>query len=321
MLVILLSIIVTIILYNQNKSESTIALINFDNEKTTTDYDLLRESPTQISTWGVESLGIEKLQKNKKTDSKIKIAIVDSGINVGHEDLKGKIVKEYNAINPEQSALDDYGHGTAVAGVIAANDNQLGIQGIVDNAEIYSVKFLDGNGKGSIESLTNAIEWCIENGVHIINVSFGMASDNANLRRIVDKALNSGIILVAAAGNNFGMQTDYPAAYQGVISVTAIDRHYQINKQFSSTGKIDFALPGLNILTTTKDGYYAEYNGTSLACAHMTGIIALILKNSADFHINLKDKKLNEHVYKILKEKSINLGDVNVYGNGFVKLY
>ncbi|MEY8192393.1 S8 family serine peptidase [Peribacillus simplex] len=281
----------------------------------------MQDGSSQITTWGVRSLGIEKLQKNNKTNSKIKIAIVDSGINVDHEDLKGKIVKEYNAINPDQPVLDDYGHGTAIAGIIASNDNQLGIQGIAANAEVYSVKFLDGYGKGSIESLTNAIEWCIENGVQIINVSFGMASDNANLRRIVNKALNSGIILVAAAGNNFGMPTDYPAAYEGVISVTAIDRQYHINKQFSSTGKIDFSLPGVNILTTTKDGHYAEYNGTSLASAHMTGIISLILENSDDFHINLKDKKLNEHVYKILKEKSINLGDENAYGNGFVKLY
>lgn len=245
---------------------------------------------------------------------------MDSGINKDHEDLEGLVVKEYNAISPNEPVIDDFGHGTAIAGIIGAQNNEVGIIGVSPNVQIYSVKVLDERGKGNIEALIRGVEWAIENKVNVINVSFGMSSNKPELRKIIDKAIDSGIIVVAAAGNKYGMKVDFPAGYADVLSVTAINKNYKVNPAYSASGKIDFSLPGISCLTTSKDGKYAQYSGTSIAAAYLTGVVAIILQNSEHFDLKMNDKSLPKSVFRILEEYSINLGEKDVYGNGFIKL-
>lgn len=220
-----------------------------------------------------------------KEDYKIRIAIIDSGINKNHKDLVGTVVKEFNVINKGEPIRDEFGHDTAIAGIIAAQDNNMGIIGIAPNTQIYDVKVLDNEGKGSVDHFIEAIEWCIEEQIDIINISFGFQIDNDELKQTIDKAISKGIIIVASAGNNYSMTIDYPAKYDNVISITSIDKKLQ-RSGFASKGKIDFVLPGEEILTTNNDGGYSLFNGTSFATAHATGIIALIL---ADYRINDKE--------------------------------
>ncbi|GIN89426.1 hypothetical protein J22TS1_04770 [Siminovitchia terrae] len=305
--------------YNEVARTEDTMLVDHSFKKKS-DYELLKEVKGQVVPWGIHSLGVEKLQKHSQTADKVKVAILDSGINTKHKDLHGKVVAEYNAVNPGEPVNDDNGHGTAIAGVIAANDNQHGIKGIAPNIEIYSVKVLDNNGKGDTESLIRGIHWCIEKKVEVINISFGTKSDLTDLRESIESAINAGIIVVAASGNNYGLQVDYPAAYSEVISVTAINKDYK-PASFSPTGKIDFSMPGVEILTTTRDGVYGQYSGTSFAAAHMSGVISLILENAEHYDINREDNELPSVVLSILKEHSVQLGNQSKLGNGFVKLF
>ncbi|MBB5355308.1 subtilisin family serine protease [Anoxybacillus mongoliensis] len=285
------------------------------------DMQLLMSSKRQIIPWGVNSVGTNKLLVKQEPVSKVKVAILDSGINREHEDLKGKVVEEFNAINPGQPLYDTYGHGTAIAGIIAASDNEIGIRGVSPNVEIYSVKVLDDKGRGKVRDLVRGIQWCIDNRVQVMNISFGMSSDNSELREAIETAINSGIIVVAAAGNNYGGKTDYPANYKDVISVTAVNSNYKM-ASFSARGKIDFSAPGVDILTTSNNGGYGMYSGTSLAAAYVTGIVAIILEEPEQFGISKykKNKKFSSEMINILRRYSVKIGNKTYYGNGFVKL-
>ncbi|MGQ5175976.1 S8 family serine peptidase [Bacillus halotolerans] len=182
----------------------------------------------QVESWGLRLIG-----KNEKIEKKsnISIAILDSGIDSNHEDLKGVVKKEYNALEPSEGVIEDkFGHGTAVAGIIASNDNKIGTLGISPYADIYSVKVLDDKGRGSVESIVKGIEWSIDNNVDIVNISVGLKKSDQKLKRVIDEANEKGVIVVAAAGNNYGLNADYPARYQNVISVGAINKKNEKSK-------------------------------------------------------------------------------------------
>lgn len=312
---------ITIILsINFTTNNRDITLMDFSNQEGS-DLQRLKDDHGQVETWAAKSIGIIKFRNQEKTElPTVKVAILDSGINKDHEDLKGLVVKEYNAISPNAPVIDELGHGTAIAGIIGAQNNDVGIIGISPNVQIYSVKVLDERGKGNIEALIRGLEWAIERKVNVINVSFGMSSNKPELRKVIDKAIDSGIIVVAAAGNKYGMKADFPAGYDKVLSVTAVNKNYKVKPLYSASGKIDFSLPGISCLTTSKDGKYSQYSGTSVAAAYMTGVVATILQNNEHFDLEMNDKDLPKSVFRILKEFSINLGKKDVYGNGFIKL-
>lgn len=220
------------------------------------------------SNWGFETINYSR---ENTSDSKIKVAVLDSGI-FPHNDLKGKVTKAYNTYR-NQPIEDEYGHGTAVAGIITANDNDFGITGVSQNIELYNVKVLDKNGKGETGNLIRGIEWCIAERVNIINISFGVQVENQQLKKVIDKAIKKGIIIVAAAGNTYGFGVDYPAKYKNVISINSINKKLK-RPSSAAKGKIDFATPGENILTTSNNGKYKYFSGTSFSTAFATGIIA-----------------------------------------------
>lgn len=234
--------------------------------------------------------------------------------------MVGRVVKEFNAIDLNSEVKDNFGHGTAVAGIIAANDNTKGIVGLVPSIDIYSVKVLSDKGKGDLVSLTRAVDWAIENNVDIINISFGISHNKPELEQAIDKAVDSGIIIVASAGNTFGIKTEYPARYSNVISVNSVNAELK-KPSFSAHGKIDFVGPGTDIITTIPNNKYDVVEGTSFATAHVTGIIAYLLANDDTYSIpNKHDSRYFNKVYQVLKEHSFKLGDSKIYGNGFIQL-
>lgn len=273
---------------------------------------------SQTLPWGVEKLKAINLWGNEG-DQKIKIAILDSGIDKNHEDLKDIIKGEFNAIYPGKPIIDELGHGTAVAGIIAAQNNNIGIVGVSPNVELYSVKILDRNGSGSVEDFVAGIEWAIDNNVDIINLSFGISRDKPLLRESIDKAISQGIIIVASGGNTYGDKVDYPASYPEVISVTAINKN-NYNASFATKGKIDFSAPGVDVPILVPNNKYSVSSGTSLATPHVTGIIALILQHKEKIKINL-DKKIHGQVYGVLKSWTEDLGKKGkdeIYGEGLI---
>ncbi|MDX8346332.1 S8 family peptidase [Rossellomorea sp. YZS02] len=289
------------------------------NQELNEDLQWITKQEGPIVPWGVKSIKGEE-ENGEKYKQKVKVAILDSGIDKDHEDLKSKIKKEYNAINPGEAVVDHFGHGTAVAGVIAANPNDKGIVGLSPSVEIFSVKVLSDQGKGNVKALSRGIEWSIKQKVDIINISLGMPKDKAELKASINEALEAGIIVVASAGNNYGFQNDYPAQYDKVISVNALDANLEVSS-LSSKGKIDYSAPGEDIVTTLNGNRYGTVKGTSIAAAFVTGTIAAILSNTEKYDLpNRNSPSYYSAIEKLLKKQSIKLGEKNRYGHGLIQL-
>ncbi|AOY06361.1 peptidase S8 [Bacillus subtilis] len=308
----ILSIIILLFFIDLNQSQGSKALRKKGQE--TKDY-----KTQQVESWGLRLIG-----KNEKIEKKsnISIAILDSGIDSNHEDLKGVVKKEYNALEPSKGVIEDkFGHGTAVAGIIASNDNKIGTLGIAPYADIYSVKVLDDKGRGSVESIVKGIEWSIDNNVDIVNISVGLKKSDQKLKRVIDEANEKGVIVVAAAGNNYGLNADYPARYQNVISVGAINKKMKRAK-YSARGKIDFVAPGEDILTTSPKDNYINVSGTSMATPFVSGVIANIIMQEPVKYSKTKSRFTS--IYKTLKKYSTpylsEKSDMKSLGNGLISL-
>lgn len=264
----------------------------------------------QYEGWGRKALKI----KEKKAIRKVKVAIIDSGIDRNHRDLKGMIVKEYNAISEGGDILDDSGHGTSVAGIIGAIDNDIGIKGVVNSnaLEIYSIKAFENN-TSKVEYLERALKWAIQNKVDLINFSAGTSQDSPKLTELINCALEDNIIIVAAAGNNISGSVDFPANLNDFISVGAVNYKF---KKISGTsyGKIDFVGPGANILTTLPENGYGFFGYTSAATAFVSGTILNKISRYPD-----RDSYNFEKIYDELENDAIDLNNVEKFGNGFIQ--
>lgn len=268
----------------------------------------------QVTPSGVMMINPTINERDNTVGTNIKIAILDSGIYKEHPDLEGIVKKQYNAISPDEPVVDNFGHGTAIAGIIAAKDNDFGIIGLIQNAEVYDVKVLNEQGKGKPEHLAAAIDWCIEQEVDLINVSFGYQNEDLKVKEAIERAISSNIIIIAAAGNTYGIAVDYPAKYNGVISVTSIDEQYN-RSNFAAAGKIDLSSPGVDVLTTNHKGVYSYFSGTSFANAYVTGTIASILSNHSEEHYDSKE------IFNYIKHQTMDLGEIGYdekYGYGFL---
>jgi len=202
----------------------------------------------------------------------VKVGIIDTGIDVEHPDLIGNIKGGYNATSKKKSYDDDNGHGTHVAGIIAAVDNDIGVIGVVPEAELYAIKALDANGDGYISDVIEGIQWCIDNNIDIINMSIGIASDSEALHDSVKSANDAGILMIAAAGNNYGGNSEYPAAYDEVIGVGAIDIYGNI-AGLSAVNNVDIWAPGVDIFSAYKNSDYRIMSGTSMSAPHIIKLL------------------------------------------------
>lgn len=206
------------------------------------------------------------------------VAVLDTGIYTPHEQFVDKLIlPSLDVIDDDTGASEEaaglaWGHGTHVAGVIAA---------MAPQAKILPVRVLDENGRGNTFLLAYAIEWVTQQpGVKVINLSLGTEFDSKILRDVIENAIQRGIIVVAAAGNNGTTQIQYPAGYQGVVSVTAVDEN-SLKASFANygVGWVDVAAPGVGIMSTmiNEDGPgYATWSGTSMATAFVSGAAALV---------------------------------------------
>jgi subtilisin len=230
---------------------------------------------TQILPWGVNRIDAVVVHDNSNNrGAGVNIAIIDSGIDRYHEDLivvDGKSFVDYtNDFN------DDDGHGTHVAGIVAALDNKIGVVGVAPEANLYALKALNSEGVGYVSDVVLAIQWATVNEIQVINMSLG-GGKNIFLEWACNLAYyDDGLLLVAAAGN--GGAVIYPAAYSSVIAVSATDEYDNL-ASFSSTGKqVELAAPGVGINSTLPgDAYSGEtWSGTSMASPHVAGTAALV---------------------------------------------
>ncbi len=263
--------------------------------------------------WGIERVGAPMVHEAVTGDG-VRVAVLDTGIDYTHPDLEGNYRGGYDFANDDADPMDDNGHGTHCAGIIAAEMNDIGIIGVAPKADLYAVKVLSSSGGGYISDVISGIEWAVDNDIQVISMSLGSNSNSYALQSACDAAYDAGIVLVGAAGNDgrysgYGDTVDYPARYDSVIAVSAIGENDQ-RASWSSTGPaVELAAPGVGIYSTYPDGY-RSISGTSMACPHVAGVAALVLAA----HPNLS----NTEVRETLATTATDLGKPAWYGNGIV---
>ena len=214
------------------------------------------------------------------------VAVLDTGVQAGHADLRGRVAKGYDFVNNDTGASDDNGHGTWVAGIIAANANDhYGIAGISWTDRILPVKIMDANGTGSTADLAAGITWAANRGADVINMSVGGFPYSQAIQDAVNDAWSKGAVLVGAAGNNNRSETFYPASFDHVVSVSATQVEDEFSNWSSYGPKVDVSAPGSSVLTTNCTasacqhpdwGSHTYISGTSFATPNVSGVVALI---------------------------------------------
>ena len=210
----------------------------------------------------------------------VKIAIVDTGVDLDHPDLAPRIVPGYDFVSNDAVAQDDEGHGTMVAGITAAGTNNgIGIAGVAWNASIMPLKALDETGAGSDFDIADAITWAADNGAQVINLSLGGPWSSVTLYDAIQYARQHGAVVVAAAGNDGSPTASYPGAYAD-LAVSATDGAGDA-AWFSNSGYwVDVSAPGIDVTSTALAPgpveAYAKGAGTSFSSPIVAGVVALV---------------------------------------------
>lgn len=258
--------------------------------------------------WNIVRTGADRLQEQNLTGSGIKVAVFDTGISLNNSDLK--VAGGVSFVEGVTSYDDDHGHGTAMAGIIAAGLNGSGLAGMAPDAQLYSVKVLDKDGFGRYSGIIQGIQWAIENGMDIISLSLGGLQYSQILKEAIDQAVANDILVIAAAGNNNNGQIMYPAAYAQVICVGATNSN-NTKGVFSNYGsQVDISAPGSGIETTGLGNTTTVVSGTSPAAAHVAGAAALIWGRNRAL--------TNGHIKYLLYRNAYDLGNYNSFGHGIV---
>lgn len=208
------------------------------------------------------------------TGKGIKVGIVDTGIDLDHEDIPN-VAAHVSFVSSEPDGNDLHGHGTWCAGDVAAiMGNAKGVAGIAPEVELYAIKVLSQYGSGTLLGVVKAIDWAIENELDILSMSLGASSGHSSLEDAIKRATDAGLIIVAAAGNDGRETLSYPAAYPDVIAVGSLNKE-EGKSNFSNSGAgIDTASFGESILGLWKNNGYATVSGTSMATPNVTGLLA-----------------------------------------------
>lgn len=244
--------------------------------------------PAETLEWGVDRIDAD-LAWGASRGAAVKVAIIDTGIDKDHADLVDNLKGGVNFVSksPAKPAdpsnwNDDNGHGTHVAGIAAAADNEIGVIGVAPQAHLYAVKVLNNRGSGYTSDVIAGINWAINNGMQVVNMSLGSSADVGALRTAVDAAYQAGLVLVAAAGNSGDgdgstNEVAYPAKYSSVIAVAATASDDSTPVWSSEGAEVELAAPGVSIRSTWNDGLYNTISGTSMATPHAAGTVALVL--------------------------------------------
>lgn len=238
--------------------------------------------PGYKSQWAITATESEKAWSLVNQKREIKIAVLDTGIDYNHPDLKNRVLKGlgYDFVNGDNDPIDDNGHGTHVSGIIAAQANNgqgiCGITGTLD-VKIIPIKVLNQNGEGDSDIIARGIRYAADQGADIVNLSFGCIGKSADIENALIYAQDKGVFSVAAAGNDSTDCNIYtPAGDKEAFTVSAINNRLK-RADFSNFGSnIEVASPGVRILSTVPNGGYEAWDGTSMAAPVVSGIAAII---------------------------------------------
>ena len=284
--------------------------------------------PSEVVPTGVARIGADSLSND---GAGVAVAVLDTGIDLSHPDLAGSIIPGSGTTCIRRTTTnDDNGHGTHVAGTIAARDNAIGVVGVAPLAKLIPVKVLDSRGSGTWSSVICGIDWvtgnAIKYNIKVVNMSLGGGGTSDNncgltnndpLHRAICRSRDAGITYVVAAGNEGADSLNsVPAAYDdAVISVSALtdldgksgglgSSGDDTFASFSNYGSVvDIAAPGLNIFSTYKNGGYATMSGTSMATPHVTGAAALYLAKYPGTILNSGTFRVVRDALNVIGEK------------------
>lgn len=247
----------------------------------------------------------------KESGETVKIAVLDSGVNYRESLPVYGHVTELKGMECNPFFEDATGHGTAVASLIASSPDEESIQGINENAAVYSVQVLDENNNGTLSSVVQGIYWAIENDMDIINMSFGTPHPSAILEKAVKDAKEAGILLIAAAGNDPDGAVEYPAAYEGVCAVGASSPEGKIAADSVRGEDVDIYAPGESVMVNAPLFGTQMTDGSSLACAQVSGAASLIWE---------KDRAKDAQFIRALLEGTANSDIDPEYGRGLLDI-
>ncbi|MBU1141231.1 MAG: S8 family serine peptidase [Firmicutes bacterium] len=278
--------------------------------------------------YALDMMEIEQAWLFTEGSPDVTIAIIDSGIDIYHPEFDDRLSPiSYNARTKQVGlnyVIDDSGHGTSVTGVIGAiKDNFAGIAGIVQNSTLLIIKANNEDNPDTTDedeskyfsetAIIDGIYYAVDHGADVINMSFGGSYANPLTRNAIDYARSMGVILVAASGNDESSDLLYPASFEGVISVSAVDESREITYYSNYGTEIDVAAPGHYIMTTAMDNEYGYASGTSLAAPQVTGVIGLLVSY---FPNEPSNQIIDRILYGAVDEGT--LGRDDYYGWGIV---
>ena len=289
--------------------------------------------------WGQKAMRMDQLPATYRGQG-IKIAVIDSGAATSHESLKG-IRAGFDIVNkktnPETWNEDTLGHGSHCAGVIGGAELAHGIRGFAPDAELHACKLFPG---GQVSQLIDALEYCIDKQIDIVNLSLGGAEPSEALEQQIQRARRAGIACIVAAGNSGG-PVQYPASSPNVLAVSAIgkldefppdsyhaqtltqnvDANGYFSASFSCYGpQVGVCGPGVAIASTVPPNNYAAWDGTSMAAPHITGLAALVLAHHPEFQgaLKVRNSERVERLFQVIKmsARRVSLGDPGRIGLG-----
>ena len=278
----------------------------------TTDEDGGDPTEEQVLPWGIDRIDADLAHHDDETGGGSSVSIIDTGIDPNHETLDVAAGEAFVDCDGDcaEDWDDDHGHGTHCAGTANALDNDIGVVGTSTEAALFAVKVLDDGGGGTFSDVAAGIEWTADQGIDVGSLSLG-GGDSETVQDACQYAYGKGTLLVAAAGNDGPRpnSVSYPAAYEECIAVSATDDSDDIAR-FSSRGdEVELAAPGVDVLSSLPDDEYDHWDGTSMACPHVSGAGAQLMEHGYT----------NEEARDRLNETAEDIGlDDNEQGNGLV---
>jgi len=230
--------------------------------------------------WSLSAAHVREAWRRTAGASAVSIALLDTGVAPDQADLHGALRPGFNVLAGNGDTHDDNGHGTLVAGIVAArSDNALGSAGVCPRCTVVPVKVIAASGQGAASSIAAGIRWAADAGVRVVNMSFSMPAPDPAIADAVAYARAHGVLLVAGAGNQGETSPTYPAAYPGVLGVAAVDSSKQLYPWSARGSWVAVSAPGCSV-STAADGSYREFCGTSAASAFVAGVAGLLFSGN-----------------------------------------
>lgn len=263
--------------------------------------------------YGIPMVQADQLALTAGRGGPVGVCVIDSGLARGHEDLPAATGAPNGGAGEWYE--DGCGHGTHVAGTIAALDNELGVIGVAPRGvRIHAVRVFGNDCRWAYAStLTAALYRCMQAGARVVNMSLGGSSPNGIERRAFGLAERHGVLSVAAAGNAGNSSTSYPAGYDSVISVAAVAQNHIVASFSQRNPDVELSAPGVSVLSTVPSGY-AHYSGTSMATPHVAAVAALVWSHDPSWS--------NQQIRAALAGSALDLGAPgrdSAYGFGLVR--